>query len=116
MKTIVKYYDFSQSRYLQKWLGRRGVINAHQRMLWFQPVDSRYDNCKETLYRTKKGSFFIIGEGESNTMWSKPDMDYGTWPLGYAMVHLTEQETRNWLEFRELYSEYEEIFGMPEEA
>jgi hypothetical protein len=53
----------------------------------------------ESLYKTKKGSFFLAGEGGPMTKYSQPcgDMTGG----GENIIPLTEQEALSWCEDRD---------------
>ena len=73
--------------------------------------DFRYQ--EEVLYRTKKGQFFIAGEGGAMSQYSRPvgNMTGG----GNEIRLLTENEAREWLEKYGSIEEYEKVFT-PEEG
>lgn len=59
----------------------------------------------ETLYRTKKGNWFIHGKGGANTKYSKPagNMRSG----GEHIIPMDEDEVKTWLE----NTDHPEVFG-----
>lgn len=60
----------------------------------------RRDNfawCRETLYRTKKGAFFIFGEGGPLSGYTEPAGD-GMFGGSSDIRPLTENEAIEWLE------------------
>lgn len=76
-----------------------------------------YRNFGETLYQTPSGAFFLVGEGLSQyTPWCAPIPGTNEYGRGHALVPLSSEETKTWLEIRGLVDEYEEIFGQIEEA
>ena len=71
-----------------------------------QKNDFRYK--AEVLYRTKKGQFFVDGEGGALSDYSQPvgDMTGG----GIELRLLTEDEAKEWLEKYGTVEEYESVF------
>ena len=68
----------------------------------------------ETLYRTKRGAYFIHGKGGPMTRYAESVGDmYGA---GEAIRPVDEAGAREWAERRLTGDEYVEIFGEPEEA
>jgi hypothetical protein len=61
------------------------------------PGDFRY--WEETLYRTKRGAYFIHGEGGAMSRWSRPVGSNGQ-TGGEGIEVLTEDEARQWCENR----------------
>ena len=63
-----------------------------------------FNRVEETLYKTKKGSFFLAGNGG-------PQSKYGYSPRqnelcgGYGMSVLTEEEACNWCENHDIDAE-----------
>lgn len=55
-----------------------------------------FNNCSETLYKTKNGRFFLAGEGGPMTRWSQPagNMTSG----GSGIQALTPEEALIWCE------------------
>ena len=68
----------------------------------------------ETLYRTKKGAFFIAGRGNALSPYGQPD-GYGMSMPGSAIRALSEAEVRQWVE-RYGNASFEEAFGKVEAA
>ena len=70
---------------------------------------SDFRNYSEILYRTKKGTFFLSGEGGPMSHYSRPcgDMTSG----GSDLVVLDHDEAREWLERHDFVKELEEYFA-----
>lgn len=58
---------------------------------------SDFRNCNEDLYRTKKGRWFLHGQGGAMTRWSRSVGNNGTCG-GSGILPMTEDEAREWLE------------------
>lgn len=68
----------------------------------------------ERLYRTKRGAYFIHGEGGAMTRYAESVGDmYGA---GEAIRPVDEATARRWAESHLDGDEYAAIFGEPEEA
>lgn len=73
--------------------------------------DFRY--YEETLYRKKTGEFFLAGEGHGMTKYGSSNGNTRGW--GEAILPLTDDEAKAWVE-QECDSEtYEQLFGDVEE-
>lgn len=73
-----------------------------------------FSYCRETLYRTKSGKYFLHGEGGCNSR-------YGEWRgntggYGEKIRPYTPQEACEWAEENLDADEYAAEFGEPEEA
>ena len=67
------------------------------------------DYCEETLYRTKKGAYFLYGCGGAR--------NEGDWCSGGEDISvLTEEEAKEWALEHASADTYEEIFGLVPEA
>lgn len=66
----------------------------------------------ESLYRTRKGNFFLAGEGGAMTRYAHRCSDNTTCG-GEGIFPLTEKEAREWVE-RNANEIYEEIFATEE--
>lgn len=75
--------------------------------------DSNYIN--EGLFRTKKGRYFLAGEGGAMTHYCRRDGD-NAWCEGEKIIPITEDEAREWMEEHCEIEEYVAAFGEPEEA
>lgn len=74
---------------------------------------SDFRHCEETLYRTKKGRFFLAGEGGPMSRYSKSvgDMQSG----GSGIIALTVTEAQEWCEQTDVEtSVIEELFEIEE--
>jgi hypothetical protein len=68
-----------------------------------------FKNCSETLYQSKKGSFFLHGEGGPMSSYARP---CGNGLSGGSDIKpFTKEEAIRWLERRELVYELVTIFG-----
>ena len=74
--------------------------------------DSRW--YLETLFRTRTGAFFLVGEGMEGTPWRYWCRSRSNACRGHGILPLTETQVRRWLELRRLVDEYDEIFGLRE--
>lgn len=70
----------------------------------------------ETLYQTKKGAFFLVGEGQPLSIFNSKLEDCHDYTMGHQLIPLTAAQTRQWLEVRGLNDELDEIFGAVDDA
>jgi hypothetical protein len=76
-------------------------------------TDFRHWN--ETLYKTKKGAYFLAGYGGPMTRWAVPSGD-GNGRCGSKGIRvLSEADARYWVE-KYANDKYEEVFGAAQEA
>lgn len=75
---------------------------------------SGFGKCSETLYRKRRGEFFLYGEGGPM---SKYGVAYGDneWGYGEEIRPLTVDEAKAWAEENLDADEYEAVFGEVEE-
>ncbi|MDY6830978.1 MAG: hypothetical protein SWC96_03925 [Thermodesulfobacteriota bacterium] len=68
-----------------------------------------FKRCAESLYRTKKGNWFLAGEGGPMSKYAEPvgDMTGG----GSGIIPLTDQDALQWLEDKEFVDEIEAYFS-----
>jgi len=59
------------------------------------PSDFRH--LSEDLHRTKKGAWFIAGEGGPMSKYRAP-VESNSWMSGSALLVLTDDEARDWIE------------------
>lgn len=71
--------------------------------------------CYQELYRTKKGAFFIAGEGNANTIFSRRCGD-NSWCGGEGIIPISEDEAREFAEKHLSIDTYVKTFGEPDEA
>lgn len=85
MKQIIdrKRYDTETAKEIASWDNGLGY--------------SDFGWCKETLYKTKKGSYFIAGEGGAKTGYAQP-CGNNCWGSGERIVPCTSEEALEWLE------------------
>ena len=70
--------------------------------------------CKETLYRTKAGKYFLDGEGGANSKYSSQSR--GTWYDGECIIPLTPTAAAEWAGEHLDADEFAAEFGEPDEA
>ena len=70
--------------------------------------------CKETLYRTKAGKYFLDGEGGANSKYSSQSGN--TWYDGERIIPVTPSAAAIWAEEHLDADEYTAEFGEPDEA
>lgn len=75
---------------------------------WNGHPTSDFKTCTETLYRTKKGAFFLHGEGGPMSIYSKSVS--GGYTYGEKIVPMTDDDVVEWLERCGLTDELEELF------
>lgn len=69
---------------------------------------SDFKQCEETLYRTKKGAFFLHGHGGPM---SKYAVSCGNGYSGSSDIEvMTNEEAREWLEEKNAIDELEKLF------
>lgn len=81
---------------------------------WSNQLYGDFGYCTENLYRTKKGAYFIAGNGGPLSKYAIPcgNMTRG----GSEIIPLTETEAKRWMEKYGDADEYEAAFGPAEEA
>lgn len=70
----------------------------------YTPSDFNY--CEEALYRTKKGAWFLYGEGGARSKYSGNRSTYG-----HRITALTAEKARQWLEENQEIDLLEEHFA-----
>ncbi len=70
---------------------------------------SDFDYCQESLYRTKKGVFFLAGDGGARTKYARR-VSNGTCE-GSGIIPLLEEEALAWLEENHETELIEELFS-----
>lgn len=71
-----------------------------------------FRHWKEQLYRTRKGNFFLYGEGGPLSCYAVHEED--GWADGEKIIPYTEDEAKAWVEEHLSASEYESLFGVEE--
>lgn len=74
------------------------------------PYRSDFNWFCETLYQKKNGEFFLHGDGNANSRYSK-SCGQNEWCGDEKIIPLTYQEAQEWAERHLTGDEYEEIFG-----
>ena len=74
-----------------------------------------FNYCCETLYQTKKGNYFIFGEGGAESKYKK-QLSYNEWGAGEHIVPISIEEAKSWVKKHLNAEEYAKIFDEPEEA
>jgi hypothetical protein len=97
MKAIIngKRYDTATAAEIASWGNGLG--------------SSDFKNCDETLYRTKKGAWFLHGDGGAMTRWARAVSNGHTG--GEGIQPLTPDEARGWLERHGMTSALEKHFS-----
>lgn len=100
MKKIIngKKYDTDTAKFL---LSRSNNCNG-------------FSYCHEELYVKKTGEFFLHGEGDAMSKYSRSCGD-NTWCGGEEIIPLTEAKAKKFVEEYGDADDYEEIFGEVEE-
>jgi hypothetical protein len=89
---------------------RYSTDKADSIALWANNIPySDFNYCEETLYRTKKGAFFIHGEGGAMSKYAKSTGNNSRCG-GEDIRPLTDDEAREWLESHQFIAELEELF------
>jgi hypothetical protein len=89
-----KRYDTDTAESIAEW------ENAHY------PADSKY--CKETLYRTQKGAFFLYGEGGGLSRYA--EHCEGWVQPGEKIIPISDDEARDWLMEHQLIAALAQLF------
>ena len=83
-----------------------------------EKLASAYASCsvtdfnywQEDLYRKRTGEFFLHGEGNANSRYSRR-IDTNSWSGGEKLIPMTVKEAMDWAEKNLDGDEYENIFG-----
>lgn len=75
--------------------------------------DFNYEDTR--LYRTKRGRFFVAGEGGAMSRWSQPYGNNGM-SSGEGLEPIDEAEARRLVERHAAAADYVALFGEPEDA
>lgn len=87
-----------------------------------EELASRCENCRsfsyvsERLYRTKKGAYFLAGEGGPCSRYGVSDEDGTGADGGHDIIPISEEVARQWMERHGDADDYVTAFGEPEEA
>jgi hypothetical protein len=68
-----------------------------------------FKQCEETLYRTKKGRYFLYGEGGPMSRYAKP-VGGNAYGYGSNIEVMTDDEAALWLESKNAIAEIEKYF------
>lgn len=101
MKKIIngKRYDTETAEEIGFWRTERSVTD--------------FSCCEETLYRKRTGEFFLYGEGGPSSPYAHAS--YGMMGAGAAIVPLTDDEAKTWVEQKLDADTYEALFPVEEE-
>ncbi|NLE25783.1 MAG: hypothetical protein GX625_10680 [Clostridiaceae bacterium] len=77
----------------------------------YLPKDSKY--MEEELYRKKTGEYFLYGRGGGLSKYAEHEGNYRT--EGSAVIPLTVEEAKYWVEKHLSVNTYIKLFGEPEE-
>jgi hypothetical protein len=67
--------------------------------------------CEETLYRTEKGNFFLVGEGGGMSKYAESVEGGKARSSGKDLIPLTPEQARAWLEQHDEIESIEEYFS-----
>ena len=81
---------------------------------WQYLWKSDYRYCREELYRTREGTYFLYGEGGALSCYARHLGNAAR--AGENFQILSEKEAREWAEKKLSAEEYCKIFGEPEEG
>jgi hypothetical protein len=103
MRRVIKgkLYDTDKAKRVHEWESTYDVTDFK----WYE----------ETLYRKRTGEYFIYGYGGPMTSYAKRLND-SQWQGGEAIVPLTYEEARTWMEEHASTDEYEAEFGTADEG
>lgn len=65
----------------------------------------------EALYLTRKGEYFLCGEGMERTPYAAKMEDRDDWMRGYGILPLTLNQVKEWCELRGLNDEIDSILN-----
>jgi hypothetical protein len=84
MKKVIdgKVYNTETAQLIHEWWDHYGQSDFHY--------------CYEALYRTKKGAYFLAGEGNGLSKYAKRFID--GWGPGSGINPISEQEALEWME------------------
>ena len=70
-----------------------------------------FHHWEETLYKTKKGNYFIHGSGGAMSRYSEASSDGNSYGSGSAILPITEAEALNWCEEHDCQDAIENHFS-----
>lgn len=82
---------------------------------WNGVPTSDFSYCSECLYKTRKGNYFLYGEGGPMSKYSV-SCGMNEWSGSEVIKPLTEEDARVWAEEHLSTDEFIETFGQIEEA
>ena len=83
----------------------------------YDKTRDEYLHMWESLYQTRGGAFFLVAEGMSgHTPYGAELPGTNDVIRGHVLLPLDTQQVKRWLEIRDLVDDYDEIFGIPDEA
>lgn len=82
---------------------------------WNRVSQSDFSYCEETLYRTRKGAFFIAGTGGPMTKWSEPCGNNAV-SGGSGIIPMNKAEALEWCEQHDIDADIIENYFHVEEA
>lgn len=84
--------------------------------VWSNEMSYRdFQWCREELFLTKSGAYFLHGEGGAMSRYSKSTGD-GSWSGGESIIPMSPEVAMEWAEKHLSADEYADAFGEPEEA
>ena len=103
MRKIIdgRTYNTTTSKLIGTWTNGRGARD--------------FSWCEETLYKNTKGAYFIHAEGGPMSPYKKR-VDSNSWSGDETIVPMTTEEAMSWAEQKLSASQYEQEFGITEEA
>lgn len=83
---------------------------AREIATWTRGSRRDFAYVEETLYRKRTGEYFVWGAGGPETRYAER-VGLSSWQGGEAIVPLTYEEARQWMEEKATADEYEAEFG-----
>jgi len=82
---------------------------------WSYSNPSDFNYVSEALYRTRKGQYFLFGEGGAMSKYAE-SCGENSWGGGSDIVPMDCDEAKAWVEEHGTADDYINAFGEPEEA
>lgn len=73
-------------------------------------MDDRLHYCEESLYRTRSGRYFLLGQGGAGSRYAMM-VESDRWTEGERIIPMTLEEAKSWAENHLSGEAYESIFG-----
>lgn len=91
------------------------TVKATAIVNWSYGYVNDFNHVSETLFRKRTGEYFLHGRGGAMSRYAQ-SCGQNQWSGGEAIVPMTYEEARAWMEEHATAENYEREFGVPDEG